>query len=453
MASTVSIERPATVPFVDLRRDLLLVLASALALRLIFGALISDTYDYDEFVLLLLSRDVAHGAVPYHAFMFFHPPGALVILRMLEPLTQVWWPAARLFTITLDTVTAGLVWHIGTRLYDRRTALTAGLLYAVSPLALVSAARVGQDPMLTVLGTVGLALLLSTRSQRAALVAGACLGLAIWIKYPAVVFLPVYLLAAPRRALSCLLGAAVALALAFAPFLGQLHALYDQTVAFQRTRWLMDLDERLQTAGLYWLLVNLLALPGLARGGRPLWLRAGFVLGGVFLLASQVYYHYFVPVVPFAALLAAPLVDRAVHAAPRLVLTLGLLLIGLWAFVIDDGGPSPLFVTAAHLSDIQPTIDLLDRTTRPGDPVLADRYEYAYLANRPALAHYFWNVGVLVHAPYLERRVPRAGAVVLSYGASSGFPAGFVRYLNAQYTSVQTPANTVWLTSRQTASG
>src|SRR5690348_12893218 len=94
------------------------VFALALCLRLVFGLLIYDTYDYDEFVLLLLARDFAHGSVPYTGFMFFHPPGALVLLRGLEPLITMWWPAARFAMETVDSITAALVWWIGCRVFD-----------------------------------------------------------------------------------------------------------------------------------------------------------------------------------------------------------------------------------------------------------------------------------------------------------------------------------------------
>lgn len=428
-------------------RDLLIVLACALGLRLAFALLTADTYDYDEFVILLLGRDYAHGAVPYHDFQFFHPPGVLVLFRQLEPLTSLWWPVGRALTLLVDSATAGLVWYLGGRLYERRVALAAGLLYALSPLALVSAVRVGQDPLITFLGVAGLALLLSGRSHRRAVLAGAFLGVAIWIKYPALVLLPVYVLAAPRRTPSWLAGGVLALALAFAPFAAQWHQLYDATITFQRSRWLMPLDQRLETAALFWLLVNPLALVGLIRHRYPAWLVAGFGVGGIFALTSQVYYHYFVPEVPFAALLGAPVAARLAPRTPRLLVAASLALAGAWAAVIDLGGPSPLYVTAAHLSDINRTIQLLDRTTRPTDRVLADRFEYPYLARRPSLLHYFWNIGLLVDARYLERHVQQAGAVVLSYGASSGYPAGFTQYLDARYhRRVDTAANTVWLT-------
>jgi hypothetical protein len=255
----------------------------------------------------------------------------------------------------------------------------------------------------------------------------------------------VYLLAAPRRIPHIVLAAALTAALALAPFLADGHALYTQTVAFQRTRWLMPVDQRVLTWLIYWLGVNPLAPIGALHLRRPAWLLAGFSSGIIFLFAPQTYYHYFVPIVPFAALLSAPVLARLAAIGPQLVILGGIVLSVLWASIIDLGGSSPLYLTAAHLSRIEPTVSRVQRLTHPGDAVLADQYEYAYLANRPALAHYFWNIGVLVNARYLERRLPGATVVVLSYGASSGYPAGFVAYLDAHYPHLTTIANTIWI--------
>lgn len=425
-------------------RDLGLVAACALGVRLVFLAITADTYDYDEFVLLFLARGLAHGAVPYHDFMFFHPPGVLVMLRAVEPLTSLWWPWARILTVIVDTGTAVLVWRIGVRLFDLRTGVIAGLLYALSPLALISATRVGQDPIITALGVLGLYFLLTRSSWTWAAVAGICLGLAIWVKYPAAYFIPIYILAAPRRALTILLSAALTLLACTLPFREHWSALYQQTVSFQQTRWTMAVTQRWETTVLFWLVVNSPGVAALAFVSVPAWLTVGFGLGGAFVLASQVYYHYFVPVVPFAALLAAPLLARLGRRGIASLVAIGLTLAMLWGIVIERGGSSPLYVTAAHLSDIAPTVDLLRRNTTPGDAVLADRLEYAYLSNRQALAYYFWNVGVLVDAQYLERRLDDVRAVVLSYGASSGYPAGVTGYLNAHYSRTNTRATTVW---------
>lgn len=425
-------------------RQLLIVLAAALLLRVGFALLTANTYDYDEFVLLLNGRDYAHGAVPYRDFMFFHPPGMLVLLRAVEPLTALWWPLARGMVLVIDSATAGLVWYLGRRLYGSRGGLAAGLLYALNPLALIAAVRVGQDSIITAMGMAGLVLLLSDRSWKNAVLAGVCLAVALWVKYPAVYFLPVYILVAPRRTVGMALGLVVAGAALFLPYHAELQALWNQTVQFQRARWSMDFGTRIETTALFWLAVNPLALVAL-RHRPPLWAAAGFVLGGLFVFTSQVYYHYFAPVVPFAALLGAPAALYFTRLAkPVLVALIGGVALG-WGLIIDLGGQSPLFVTAARLSDIQPTIRLLDCATQADAPILADRYEYPYLANRHAVAHYFWNVGVLVDAKYLEQRLPHAQAVVLSYGASSGYPAGLVAYLNTHYRRLDTRANTVWL--------
>lgn len=452
------------------RTDLLVVLGLAVLARVAFLLLLSNTYDFDEFVILLLARDVSHGAVPYRDFMFFHPPGILLLVRSLQWVIALWWPAARLATAALDSCTAVLVWRIGSRLFGRRAGLAAGVFYAVNPLALISAGRVGQDSIVTFVGVAGLyALLLvpgrslearteeegatsgshsSTPRYRALLtasIAGICLGIAVWIKYPALYFLPLYVLANPRRTPVMLVAAVCTVFLLFLPFRAEWGALFQQTVTFQRTRWTMPLADRFETAALYWLVVNPLAVVTVLRFPRPRWLVIGFLAAGLFVASPQVYYHYFVPLVPIASLLAAPLALRLWERAPRRLVGISTPLVCLWGAIVALGGSSPLYVTAAHLSSLKPTVAFLDQMTHPEQPVLADRYEYAYLARRPALAHYFWNVGVLVRANYLERRVGRAGAVVLSRGASSGYPSGFARYLDDHYRPRKVGATTVWL--------
>lgn len=427
-------------------RDMLVVGSVALVARLVFATLIGGTYDYDEFVILLLGRDLSHGAVAYRDFMFFHPPGILLLVQALQPVVAGWWPAARLVSVVADTGTAILVWLIARRLFDSRTALGAGLLYALSPLALTSSARIGQDPLITLLGVAGLALLLTSTSRRAAIGAGVLLGLAMWVKYPAAYFLPIYILAAPRRALFFIPAAVCSFLALLVPVHDQLSLMYSQTVTFQRTRWNMDTGTRVGTVTLYWLALNAPALAGLWRTRRPVWLLAGFLMGVVFIFSSQVYYHYFVPIVPFAALLGAGPVTRVTRWNRRKVAGIAAAVLGIWTLVIDLGGSSPLFVTAARLSSIQPTVSLLRTETRKDQPVLGDRFEYAYLARRPALTHYFWNVGVLIDAKYLEQRMGRSGAVVLSHGASSGYPSGFLHWLDRRYVRIETPSTTIWLT-------
>lgn len=448
MSTSITTRRPrhsSLSHFVARRRDLLALAALAVCVRLVFLLLTADTFDYDEFVLLLLARDTAHGATPYRDFMFFHPPGALVFLAALQPLTHLWWPLARVLVALVDSVTAVLVMTIGTSIFARREALAAGVLYALSPLALIAGTRVGQDPIVTFCGVAGILVLVRTTSMSGAAIGGVLLGIAIWTKYPAIYFLPIYLLASRRRAIVVLVSTLLTLAVLFLPFHAEWRQLYDQTIQFQRTRWSMDATTRLQTTVLFWLAVNPFAVLGAFLRRDPLWLWIGFVVGGGFVFSSQVYYHYFVPIVPFAALLGAPLAARMAGQRWRVAVTLGLVVAGAWGVLISRAGSHPLFVTAAHLSDVAPAVTIIQQRTAAGTPVLADQYQYAYLAGRPAVAHYFWNVGVLVNAHYLERRLPKDVAVVVSYGSSSGYPAGFTQYLDAGFNRVKTRSNTVWL--------
>lgn len=426
--------------------DLLVVLGWALGLRLLFALLTSGTYDADEFVLLGLSQSFAHGAVPYRDFMFFHPPGMLVLLRGVQPAIALWWPSARVLTLLADTGTAVLTWRIALVLYERRTALIAGLLYGASPLALVSGVRVGQDPLITLLGLAGLALLLTGQSHRRAALAGVCLALAIWIKYPALLFLPIYLLASPRRTPAIILSTGLASVFLFAPFASTGHALFQQTVQWQRTRPPVPLDLRAEHLATYWLLVNALAIPGLLVVRRPLWLMAGFAMGGAFILSPQVYYHYLVPVVPFAALLAAPLIARVPRLMRRALLPAALALIVAWALAVDFGSANVrLFATSSHFSEIRPVVQFLDRSTPPGVPVLSDRFEYVYLAHRLDSADYFWNAHNVVSAGYLERQLRTVRVVVVTDGITT-YPDGFVDYLaDHLYAKLDVGATDVWL--------
>jgi hypothetical protein len=423
------------------------VLGWAVGLRVLFALLTAGTYDPDEFVLLALSNRFVHGAVPYRDFMFFHPPGALVVYGALHPLIALWWPAARIFSLLIDSATALLVWRIGLDLYGRRGALAAGLVYGASPLALISAVRVGQDPLITFLGVAGIAILVTRPSARAAVLAGACLGVAVWIKYPALIFLPIYLLLARRRSLYVLGGAVAAAAILFAPFIGSADDLIRQTIVWQRSRFPMPFDVRLAHTAIFWLLLNAIALPGLFARRAPAWVIAGLGLGALFIFTPDVYYHYLVPVVPFAALLAASYLDRLGAAVGR-----GLMLAGLAAAAIcglalaTAGNDIRQLVTAARFAWVQPVVQILDRSPAARAGVLADRFEYTYLADRPAASTYFWDLRTEVPAASLERYLPRIALVVETTGHGPGFPDGFVAYLQRHhYRAVHTVFANVWM--------
>jgi uncharacterized protein (TIRG00374 family) len=427
------------------------VFAAAFVLRLVALALSGNTFDPDEFVILGLGRAVAHGAVPYRDLTYFHPPGMLYLMAALQPLTHLWWPVSRLLMLSVDSVTAVLVWRVGRDLYGEKTARVAGLLYVVSPLALISATRVGPDPIITMLGMLGFVQLMRRRSRSGPILAGLLLGLAVWAKYPALIFLPVYLLAAPRHACRVMAAFGLTLVTLFAPLLlADARAFYSDTVLWQMShRGSADLLHRLSSVGAYWLGLNFLAVVALLRRPSPLWLRVGFCSGAVFLFTSQAYYHYFVPIAPFAALIAAPLVQPFFEWSRRLVVIGALAAGAVWALDVGIGPPvARLFVTASSLSAAQQTAAIIDEHTPPESRILSDELEYSLLADRKAAANYFWNMGTAVSARTLEQQLPNVSAVVQTTDAEAGFPAGFADYLkDLKVREVRTGASTVWLLS------
>ena len=429
-------------------RDAPAVFALAVALRLIFAALTADRYDPDEFVLLALGRSYAHGAVPYRDFVFFHPPGVLVLVRLLDPLITLWWPLARLLSVLVDSLTAVLVWRIGLQLYGRREAVAAGVLYAVSPITLISGVRVEQDPLITALGTAGLAILLLRGSKKVAVIAGICLACAVWVKYPALVLLPVYAVAARRRAPLMLVGFLAGAAALFGPFvLPDGRLLYRQTIEWQAFHRIPNpLYWRLEKAAIFWLLINPFAVAGLVRRWKPApaWLLAGYGIGAIFLLSAQVYYHYYVPIVAFAALLAAPVAAR-LSIKPALVLVAVVAFTAVWAVDIDVNGPGRQFVSATRFSDIRPTVRFAETHTGKRAAILADRFEYAYLSGR-AWVPYFWNMADTVQARSPKTLLPRVSMVIRSkYAGGPTYPPGFLQYLDTRFRRYDTPATSVWV--------
>lgn len=426
--------------------DAVIVFAVALGLRLLFSLLMSGTFDRDEFVYLSLGRAVGNGSVPYRDFPFFHPPGILVVLGALNPVTALWWPFSRLADALIDAVSAVLVWRIGAQLYGRRVAFIAGALYAVNPLVLVSAVRVGVEIPMTALGTAGLMLLITRRSYRSACVAGAFLAAACWIKYPGLLFLPVYLIAAPRRTAATLLGfLTVAIALFF-PYAGQAHLIYEQSVIWQMThRNVTPVAVRLGIAAVAWLGVGALAVVALLTRRNPWWLVVGFATGAAFLVTSTTYTHYFVPVQPFSALLAAPIVAGLIRVS-RFVLIAGCLaLTGIWAALALSPISRP-FVSAWTFAAARPIVRFIDCATSPGEPVLTNGSEFTYLADRPPVAHYFWEYHLLTTGRALAAALPARRLIVLYPPRNyAGYPWGFTSYLDNRYTRIRVGGAVAWL--------
>lgn len=454
MVATTRLSRPrtphtrASLRSVERVGDALAVLGLALGLRLAFSLLMAGTFDNDEFVYLALGRQVAQGAVPYRDFAFFHPPGILAVLAALNPLTALWWPLVRLADAVIDSLTAVLVWRAGRHLFDRRTALAAGVLYAVNPVALVAAVRVDQEAPMMALGMAALVILLTTRSRPAALVAGACLAAACWIKYPMVLYLPLAALAARRSLIPVVAGFTAATIALFAPYAGELHPLYNDTIRWQLVgRYPTPISLRLLTAGIFWVLVNPFAVVGLVRRQAPLWVILGYLSGAVFLIPANTYPHYFMLAAPFAALLGAPAAARLVRLPRAVLVGACLALLGLWRVGVAALSGQPAFIPANTFAATVPAVRLIDRVTPPGTPMVSDQMQYSYLAHRPEIDQYFWDAPTLVSARRLEHGLTSRSVAVLA-GAWYYFPPGLMAYLDAHGTHRYLGQTQVWLLAR-----
>jgi hypothetical protein len=294
---------------------------------------------------------------------------------------------------------------------------------------------------------LGLTLLLTKRSQTTTLLAGLCLGVACWIKYPALLFLPVYIVAAPRRMPVCFLGWLGTSVLLCAPYLGVAHLAYDQSVTWQLLhRHHADPTARLQRTILFWLIANPLAVITLLRVRKPTWLLVGFGSGAMYFFVSSTYSHYFVPIAPFAALLAAAGIVQLVRVPSRPMIAGALALTVTWTANTRASVPGHGLEPGYRLSALGPTIRLLQRSAPRGAPILADHFEYAYLTGHPWVAHYFWNAASLVDARYLERRLTRTSVVISRpLPGEDTYPAGFPAYLRAHYVDVWISGTTIWL--------
>src|SRR5947209_2658803 len=82
------------------------VFLAAIAMRLVCAALTANTFDPDEFVIVALSRSLAHGATLYRDVTYFHPPGLLMLFAAFQQVMAWWWPSGRILTLLFDSVTA-----------------------------------------------------------------------------------------------------------------------------------------------------------------------------------------------------------------------------------------------------------------------------------------------------------------------------------------------------------
>lgn len=179
-------------------RAVLWVAGVALALRVAFvfwapAGLVSDADFYHGHALALLNGNGYTNADGSLAVLWM--PGWPAFLAALYSVFGPLVRAAQLANALLGAGTAALVYLLGVRLFDRRTALVAGALYAVWPGVVFYVAVLFSETLFTAMFTSAILLtVIAAQTGRAAWLAAAALALALtlWVRSEPIAFLPVF---------------------------------------------------------------------------------------------------------------------------------------------------------------------------------------------------------------------------------------------------------------------
>lgn len=179
-------------------RAVLGVAGVALVLRVAFvwwapAGLVSDADFYHGHALALMNGNGYTNADGSPAILWM--PGWPAFLAALYSTFGVSVRAAQLANALLGAATAALVCALGARLFDRRTGLAAGAVYAVWPGVLFYVAVLFSETLFTALFTATLLLVvIAGQSGRIAWLAAAAgmLAVSVWVRSEPVAFLPVF---------------------------------------------------------------------------------------------------------------------------------------------------------------------------------------------------------------------------------------------------------------------
>ncbi|PFG39222.1 uncharacterized protein DUF2029 [Georgenia soli] len=184
------------------------VAAAALLWRLVpvlAGGGLRGAGVYDDGVYFTAATALVHGRLPYADFVLLHPPGIVLALAPFAALTR-WLPDSVAFAVAraafavVGCVTAVLVARLAGAA-GRAAALTAGLAYAVAPAAAHAERTTMLEGPANLCLAAGLVVLLARPelTARAALGAGALLGLGVCVKIWGVVPLVIVAVWVGRR--------------------------------------------------------------------------------------------------------------------------------------------------------------------------------------------------------------------------------------------------------------
>lgn len=298
------------------------------------------TREYDDGVMFAAALTLRHGQMPYSDFVYLHPPGSFLWLVPAAALADVSTEPLALAVGRFLAIAIGVANTVMIALLLRKSGLLSiGIgagLYAIWPVVLSTERTVMLEPVIN-LGLLVALLLVSTRKVSLVWLAGAVLGLALTVKYWAVV--DVALVAGMvgalmgRRALArYAIGAVAAAGVVMLPFFAvDPAAMWRQTVVTQLsrpslavpfsaraselslTRNIHAIDQRVP--GLVWMLlvVALLALAAVPAvratasrrplpewGDAPWWGLIALAHAAALAMSPVFFYHY-------ATWLAAPL--------------------------------------------------------------------------------------------------------------------------------------------------
>ena len=212
----------------DARRPPLIDAAgiAALAFLLRFGIVLfshggpGGIYGYDAGVYYSAADALTFGRVPYHDFIFLHPPGLMLVLTPFAALGRLTtdhagYITANVFFNLLAALSAVLVWRIASLWgFTRRAALMGGLFYAGWWGAISAEVGLRLEPLGSVVFLIGLYQLTRRRPLLAGLAFGAVCCVKIWWTAPVLLVLIWHLARRERRATGARLVAGVGLAAA-----------------------------------------------------------------------------------------------------------------------------------------------------------------------------------------------------------------------------------------------
>jgi hypothetical protein len=322
----------------------LLGFLAALAIRVVPG-LLGGAVDYDEGVYLSGAWALTQGRLPWRDFVFLHPPG---VLLWLAPLTLAGPKLALLLARLLTALLGALNVVLVGRVVRGWAGVCAALFFATWWETVITDRGVFLEPLMNAAGLGALALVSSTRplTSRRAVLAGVLCAASMAVKLWGGVWCLLVFLVAERSARRPLVLAAVTtFAVVVAPFVAfapadavrelfTVHSLRPPDGDLERAVRLREMfvSRSLDVTVLLGLSLPLLFFGGERRRLGLAALTASGIVVAAFLSASAWWNQYDAALAPFLVLTLGAGLHGAfarLHARPRVVLVLALVVLGL----------------------------------------------------------------------------------------------------------------------------